>query len=295
VIDHDRLRSARVGAPLFLRRAFAVAMLAASGAPALALAQPPVPQQSAVLFSGRDMALFAGATLGSAALTKLDVRIAHAMYDSLFQVRHPGITKGADRASHVTETVLMITGGTVWGIARLNNDAGTADVALHTTEAIATTAMFIQVVRGVLGRGRPYVIDDVGDKRNGDPYEFQFLHGFTSFNYRSYPSMHAMASFAAASALSSEMRRRDTPHRGAIAPALYVAAAMPSLARMYLDEHWASDIAMGIFLGVFAGQKAVNYSHDHPTNYADRKFLKPALRATFTHDAGGLSFAITPF
>jgi membrane-associated phospholipid phosphatase len=104
-----------------------------------------------------------------------------------------------------------------------------------------------------------------------------------------------MASFAVASALSSEMRRRDTPHRAVIAPALYVGAAMPALARMYLDEHWASDIAMGVFLGVFAGQKVVNYSHDHPDNWVDRKFLKPSLRATFTHDARGLSFAITPF
>ena len=267
----------------------------AAGAPAVALAQPPEPQQSAVLLTGRDVALFAGATLGSAALTRLDVRIAHALYDSIYQVRHPGITKAADRASRVTETALMLTGGTVWAVARLSNDGGTADVALHTTEAIASTAMFIQVVRGALGRARPYVIDDVGEKRNGDPYEFQFLHGFTSFNYRSFPSMHAMASFAAASALASEMRRRDTPHRGAIAPALYTAAALPALARMYLDEHWASDIAMGVFLGVFAGQKAVNYSHDHPGNYVDRKFLKPGVRATFTHDAGGLSFSVTPF
>ena len=277
-----------------LARMFAlVSMLFAPCIPALALPQAPEP--SGVLLTGRDLALFAGATLGSVALTKLDVRIAHAMYDSLFQLRHPGITKAADRASRVTETALMITGGTVWGVARLSHDAGTADVALHTTEAIASTAMVIQVVRGVLGRARPHVIDDVGEKRNRDPYEFQLLHGFTSFNYRSYPSMHAMASFAAASALSSEMRRRNTPHRGAIAPVLYAAATMPALARMYLDEHWASDIAMGIFLGVFAGQKAVNYSHDHPDNYVDRKLLRPAVRATFTRDAGGLSFAITPF
>ncbi|MEP6999171.1 MAG: phosphatase PAP2 family protein [bacterium] len=228
-------------------------------------------------------------------MTALDVRIANAMYDSLYHVNHPGMTKAANRASLVTETVLMITGGTVWGIARLSHDAGTADVAQHTTEAVASTAMFIQVIRGALGRGRPYVIDEEGEKRNSDPYEFQFLHGFTSFNYRSWPSMHAMASFAVASALSSEMRRRDTPHRAVIAPALYVGASMPALARMYLDEHWASDIAMGVFLGVFAGQKAVNYSHDHPDNYFDRRFLKPSLRATFMRDARGLSFAITPF
>ncbi len=250
---------------------------------------------SGVLLTGHDLALMGAATLGAAALTRLDIRVANALSDSAFHVKHPSVTSAANRASLVTETVLMLTGGTVWGIARLRHDDGTADVAIHTTEAIASTAMLIQVVRGALGRARPYVIDEVGDRRNGDPYEFQFLRGFTSYNYRSFPSMHAMASFAAASALSTEMRQRNTPNRAIMAPALYLGAAMPALARMYLDQHWASDVAMGVFLGVFAGQKAVNYSHDHPNNIVDRKLLRHAVRATFTHDAGGLSFAITPY
>ena len=273
------------------------ALLVAAPASQTLRAQAPDPrgQPSGVLLTGRDLGLFGAATLGSAALTRLDVRIAHALYDSLFQVNHPGITSAAHRASRVTETVLMLAGGTVWGIARLRHDDGTADVALHTTEAVASTAMVIQVIRGALGRARPYVIDAVGEKRNGDPYEFQLLHGFTSYNYRSWPSMHATANFAAASALSAEMQQRNTPNRAIISPVLYLGAALPSLARMYLDEHWASDIAMGVFLGVFAGQKAVNYSHDHPGNIADRKLLGHAMRATFTHDASGLSFAITPY
>ena len=241
------------------------------------------------------MALFAGATLATAAVSKLDVRLAHALYDSAFQVNHPGITSGAKRASVATETVYMITGATVWGIARLRHDDGSADVALHTTEGVAATAMFIQVIRGILGRSRPYVIDAVGEKRNGEPYDFHYFEGFKSFNYRSFPSMHAMASFAVASGLATEMKRRNTANRGVITPLLYAGATLPSLSRMYLDEHWASDIALGAFLGVFAGQKAVNYSHDHPTNYFDRKLLAPRLSATITRSASGYSFSLLPF
>jgi membrane-associated phospholipid phosphatase len=265
---------------------------ATRSAPAQSSSAPP----PGVLLEGRDLALIAGATAASAALVTIDTRVANFMSDSGFHARHPGFTTSAYNASHATETVLMITGGLVWGIARLNDDRGTADVAFHTTEAVLSTAMVIQVVRGALGRGRPYVLDDDnGEKRNGDPREFKFLRGFTSYNYRSWPSMHAMASFAAASALAQEMRVRNTPHRQVIAPALYTAAIMPSLARMYLDEHWTSDIAMGIFLGVFAGQKAVLYSHSHPDNPIDHRFLKPEVRATFTHNAGGLSFSILPY
>ena len=241
------------------------------------------------------MALFAGATLGTAAISKLDVRIAHALYDSIFQVNHPGVTSAAYRASLATETVYMLGGATVWGIARWRHSDGTADVALHTTEGVAATAMFIQVIRGALGRSRPYVIDAVGEKRNGDPYDFHYLEGFRSFNYRSFPSMHAMASFAVAAGLSTEMKRRNTANRQLISPILYAGATLPSLSRMYLDEHWASDIALGAFLGVFAGQKAVNYSHDHPDNYFDRKLLAPKLTATFTRSADGLSFMLLPF
>jgi membrane-associated phospholipid phosphatase len=248
-----------------------------------------------VVISGHDMALIAGATAGAALLSRYDVPIARAFSDSAFHLRHPGFTTAAKRASMATETVYMIGGGMVWGFARLAKDDGTADVALHTTESVVSAAVFIQIVRGVLGRARPYVVDTVGDRRDADPYDFEYFHGFTSFNYRSFPSMHAMASFAVATALTQEMRFRNTPNRAIISPALYAAAAMPAVARMYLDEHWASDIALGIFLGVFSGQKVVQYSHAHPDNRIDRKFLRPAVTATVRLDAHGLSLLMLPF
>ena len=250
---------------------------------------------SGPVVTGHDLTVTAGATAGTAAISLLDVRIARALGDSGFHARHPGLTIAAKRASLATETVLMLTGGTLYGIARLRKDDGTADVALHTTESVAAAALFIQVVRGALGRARPYVIDDAGEKKDGDPYDFQPLHGFTSFNYRSFPSMHAMASFAVASALSQEMRVRDTPHRRVVSPALYAAAAMPGLGRMMLDEHWASDVAMGIFLGVLAGQRVVLYSHDHPDNRIDRAFLGHRVSASVTLDARGMTLGLLPF
>jgi membrane-associated phospholipid phosphatase len=250
---------------------------------------------SAPVITGRDLGLLAGATLGTAALSRLDIPVARFLGDSMFHARHPGFTSAAQRTSMVTETVLMLTGGTVYGIARLRHDDGTADVALHTTESVASAALFIQVVRGALGRARPYVIDEIGEKRDGDPYDFEFLHGFTSFNYRSFPSMHAMASMAVATALSREMYERDTPHRALIAPILYAGAALPAVARMYLDEHWTSDIAMGAFLGAFAGQKVVTYSHAHPDNRIDRAFLGRRMSVGLTSSVHGLTFFASPF
>jgi membrane-associated phospholipid phosphatase len=251
-------------------------------------------QGSAVVITGRDLWLVAGATAGTALVSRFDVAGARTFGDSGFHARHPALTTTAKRASLVTETVLMLTGGTVYGIARRRHDDATADVALHTTESVLAAALFIQVVRGTLGRARPYVIDERGQKKGLDPYDFEPLRGFTSFDYRSFPSMHAMASFAVASALSQEMRVRGTPDRRVISPLLYTAAAAPALARLYLDEHWTSDIVMGVFLGVFAGQKVVAYSHDHPDNRVDRALLRPRMGIGLTRDARGLSFFAGP-
>ena len=261
----------------------------------IALGRAQSPDRSGVLFHPADLAMVAGGTLGSFAVTKVDVRIARAFSDTAFHLRHPGFTTAAKRASVVTETVLMISGGTGWAIGRLSKSPDMADVSLHTFESVASAAMFIQVVRGALGRARPYVIDDDGDKRDSDPYEFQALHGFTSFNYRSYPSMHAMASFAAATALVQEMRVRHTPNRQIVGPLLYTGAVMPSLARMYLDEHWTSDIVMGMFLGVLSGQRVVGYSHEHPGNPIDHRFLKPQVRGSISFGQGGVRLSILPF
>jgi membrane-associated phospholipid phosphatase len=251
---------------------------------------------SGVVITGRDLGIVAGATIGTAALTRVDVPVARFFGDSAFHVRHPGFTTAAKRASIVTETVLMLTGGAVYGIARLRHDDGTADVALHTTESVLSTAMFIQVVRGALGRARPYVADSAAKKpRDSDPYIFQPFHGFTSFDYRSFPSMHAMASVAVAAALSTEMHERATPHRAVVSPLLYVGAAVPGLARLYLDQHWTSDIALGAFLGAFAGQKAVTYSHAHPDNRIDRKLLGRRVNVGFSRGVRGLTFFASPF
>ena len=250
------------------------------------------------LITHRDLVVLGAATAGSALLSLYDVRIAHSFGDSLLHARHGGYTSAAKRASIVTETVLMGTGGVVYFVANRDRKEATADIALHSTMSVLSAATFIQIVRGIAGRARPYVVDDSGQAHDSDPYDFSPLHGFTSFNYRSFPSMHAMASFAVASALSQEMRFRHTPNRQILSPALYVGATMPALARLYLDEHWASDIALGVFLGVYSGQKVVQYTHSHPNNLLDRKFLGSRgarATATVTVGAGGVSFGLAPF
>ena len=108
------------------------------------------------------------------------------------------------------------------------------------------------------------------DDNNSD---FHIKKGFTSYDYRSLPSLHSASAFAVASALTTEMSERHVGARWIVAPLLYGAATIPGLTRMYLDQHWASDVVMGAFTGAFLGAKVVHHAHANRRNRLDRFLL----------------------
>jgi membrane-associated phospholipid phosphatase len=71
--------------------------------------------------------------------------------------------------------------------------------------------------------------------------------------------------FATAAALSEEMRVHDAPARVYLEPVLYAAATIPGFTRIYLDQHWSSDIVAGSFLGAYLGARIVRYAHARRT------------------------------
>lgn len=104
-----------------------------------------------------------------------------------------------------------------------------------------------------------------------DQYKFHFGGGFSHFDERSFPSLHASAAFAAASVLSGELKLRKPEVAKYVAPVLYAAATVPGFTRIYLDQHWASDILSGTFVGgVLLGSRVVQYAHSHKQNRFDR-------------------------
>ena len=236
----------------------------------------PAQDTTKTFFTRRDL-YWAGVGLaGGAAISIFDERIANWW-------QSPAVQGSSSRHNFVkaltviNETPLTIGALVTFGAGRLTGNHTVADVGGHATEALVLTIVTSEAIRGPLGRARPRSSQD-------DQYNFLFWGGFTDFARRSYPSLHAAAGFATAAALVQEIHFRHPQANVWAAPVLYTAALIPGVTRLYLDEHWASDVFSGAVLGTVLGVKVVNYAHTHRRNRLDRWLLG----ATVIPSANGL-------
>lgn len=244
---------------------YLAAVFAAATTPAMAQ-RDSVPSQT--LFTPKDAAVGGAFIAVSAGLSVFDARIARFFQDTLLLHVRTG-RRFDDLFSHINETTLTVGGLTVYAVAQLTKHRAIADVAFHAAESVAAASLTSQLIRGPLGRTRP--LD--ADPPFGDQYDFEFFKGFTRFQNRAFPSIHSSSGFAAASAIVAEIRRRDANAMWYVAVPAYALALTPGLSRMYMGQHWASDIVSGAFLGTFYGWRVVEYSHAHPATRMDRAFL----------------------
>ena len=238
---------------------------------------------SKTLLTRRDAGLAVGAIAISAAISHFDPKIASFFGDSALAHVRAG-QRLDDVFTRINETTLTIAGIAAYGTGRLMKSKALTDVAFHTTEAIVGASLASQLIRGPLGRSRPRVTNFE------DQYDFHWFKGFGEFDYRAFPSIHSGSGFAAATALVQETRLRRPGAVKIVAPILYALALTPGLSRMYLGQHWASDVFAGAAMGTFAGIKAVNYSHAHRDNRIDDLFI-PSSGFNLSVDRG--TFGLT--
>jgi membrane-associated PAP2 superfamily phosphatase len=237
---------------------------------------------SKTFFVKRDLEWTAAAGAGTAIISIFDKRIARWTQTSSVQgasSRH----RVVDDLTHVNETTLTAAAIIGYGVGRLTHSRSIADVSLHTAEAVVLTSVMSQIIRGPVGRARPSVSPD-------DQYHFQFGKGFTNFDNRAFPSLHSATGFAAATAINAEIHERNPDASWYVSPIAYGVAMIPGLTRMYLDQHWASDVVSGAFIGTLIGNRVVHYAHTHKPTKLDRALLGSAVMPT---GHGGLVFAVS--
>lgn len=168
---------------------------------------------------------------------------------------------------------LVVVPIAAWAAGRLGHDAPLATTAVRTAEAIALGAAVSGLAKGVIGRARPYAVAD------SNAAVFRPGRGFTGREYTSFPSGHATAAWATATMLDAELHTY-WPHGARVAvPIAYTGAALVSLARIYTDQHWTSDVIAGAAVGTLAARMVIHYHRDHPRNLVDRTFLSGGVAA----------------
>ncbi len=111
--------------------------------------------------------------------------------------------------------------------------------------SVAISGAIVQILKAAFERPRPTYPGDPVIRLLQHPALFDFSSKFGSF-----PSGHAMASFAMAYVLSKSFPR--------LRVFFYAMAALVAASRVYLGAHYPSDIAAGAFLGIGIGWLLIN-------------------------------------
>lgn len=229
------------------------------------------------LFTRRDAVTAGALVVATAAVMPFDLRTTH-------YLRQPALQNSTPLRSTATAFRLLGDPGTViiglglYGVGRLGHAPVLADIGLHSTEALVLSAAIGGLLKGMVGRKRPYASP-------GDPRDYRFAGGFGGGSRTSFPSGHSTASFTMAAAITEEISERWPRDRWWVATSTYGAATLVAVSRVYNHRHWASDVIAGAALGTFSGLAVVRYMHRHPGNVFDR-WLLPSAVAPVTRGTG---------
>lgn len=230
-------------------------------------------------FTWRDAAIIEAFAIATVAIAPLDRRLADRLQDSTVQ-ENRAMKNTAAFVETVTEPGSFIIGGGMYLYGRLRDNHRAADLGLHGTEALFLGSQLGWLLKGIIGRARPFVDVD-------QPHSYSWFRGFRDGGeFQSMPSGHTIAAFAAASAVTSETKRWWPRSVWFIGPLMYGGAAVVGWSRMFDNRHWASDVITGAAVGTFAGLKVVHFHHaTKPDNWLDRTLL--GARVEPTTDGGG--------
>ena len=262
---------------------------------ATALAQLPAQQRDTVpsttLFTWRDAVLGAVFIGGTYALHPVDKAWAQRLQNPRNQ-QNRFLEKVATGFRTIADPGALIIGASLYTMGRVSKDDRLADLGLHGTEALVVGALTADVGKVVFGRGRPFV---KSSDSTFNPDNWQFGRGLRQEQFRSFPSGHTTAGFAAAAAVTNETSRWWPGSQWYIGPIMFGGATMIGLSRMYNNRHWASDVMMGAAIGTFAGNKVVRYYHRvNPTSKLDKWLLDFSVSPRRMADGLHLDWSVAP-
>lgn len=239
------------------------------------------------LFTHHDAFVATGLLAGGLALMPADEWLRN-------RVEAPSLQSSASAHTIANDFSLLGDPGTVilsvgtYAVGRIVGSRKVSEVGLHATEALLLSAAATELVKGVAGRARPYVLPPDADN-------FVAWTGFTSAGRTSFPSGHTSAAFALAAVVDRE-GGTYWPHAARIVtPVTYGLASLVGLSRIYKDRHWVSDVVVGALVGEYSGLVVERFNRGHPRKALERWLIPSAVAPNNDTDRGktGLSIVWT--
>lgn len=154
----------------------------------------------------------------------------------------------------------------LWLGGRALKRARVSLLGLRGAEAIAVASAIGSIVKGFAGRARPFITP-------GEPWHWNFLHGWTDARYFSMPSGHTYATIAFAAAISVASSRWTPPARVTMIIGAFLTVLLVAFARIYTNQHWFSDVLAAAVLGSASGFLLTRWHERHPRTVFDRMLL----------------------
>lgn len=147
----------------------------------------------------------------------------------------------------------VVTLGTLGAYGYVFKNEKVKTTTLLATQSYITAGVIETALKVLTGRQRPNYIDPV-TQRPSPTFHGPFYN--TDNLYKSFPSGHTTAAFAAATVYAMEYRKQI------LVPIIsYTAASLVGISRVVENKHWATDVLLGATLGYLCGRQVVNNYH----------------------------------
>ena len=153
--------------------------------------------------------------------------------DDLFNIDH----------YYTTKYVVAATAG-IYGFGLLADNDKIRNIGVQLGEAVIYAGAVTITLKSLIGRSRPY--------NNQGHTSFKPLN--LNNDNLSFPSGHATLAFAFSTVMAHQIDNIFWR------VGWFGAATMVSYARLYHDQHWASDVLMGGAIGYFTARFVINHS-----------------------------------
>lgn len=127
-------------------------------------------------------------------------------------------------------------------------------LALMVFTSFATSGIFAQILKYFISEARPALLL----QKANYPY---FIENVTLHNFHSFPSGHSTSAFALFAILAFAIEKKS------YSVLFLIMAALVGYSRIYLGQHFISDVAVGSFIGVIFSVATWLYFQKYPEDF----------------------------